>query len=165
MILAPLAMPPLFCAANFVTGRDYFKRMRLPGRSIWYVTPLLACAVACVSPPLWPLAFAWAAWRGVLGWSSFGGAMNPTTIAQAAGLAERNALMLPFTTLALWACGHVPLGLAVGMTLLFWVLAEMVSLAYGYWTDHFAGDVDPEVDALHGLLYGGMVLLAVGGLS
>jgi hypothetical protein len=143
----------LFGISDFVTGRDYFARAHLPGRSIWYVAPALATALYFTHPSLAWVGLAWGLWRGVLGWSSFGGRMDCRTASDAAKMLARDVAGMVFVIPALVYGAHAGLVASLASMAAFCVFATAVNVWFGFEASR-GHDVDPPVDALHGLGFG-----------
>lgn len=151
-------LPPLLALADFVTGRDYFAKLKLPGRSIWYVAPVVCLLLWPIDRRLVAVGLSWALWRSVLGWSSFGGAMDPRTWRQGLGLLVRNLVSsIPLALALHFALGWVWLWTIVGVVA-FCIWADLLNLWLTSEADR-GKDVDPTVDALHGFGLGVLVLV------
>jgi hypothetical protein len=140
-----MALAPL----DWWTGRDLATRWGLPGRSIWYSGPVAAAATW----PHWWVGASWALWRGVLGWSSFGGSLDPRTVRQVLGLAARNAVGVVPLALAAHFIGGRSWGVCAALCAVFVVLATEANLWLAIEAER-GRDVDSAVDALHGLAFG-----------
>jgi len=157
-------MVPLFMAAEYVTGRGG-ALFKAPGRSIWYVGPALALALWFVpyhGLPLWSLGVAWALWRGVLGWSSFGGSEDPTTARQLEGEGLRDLVAYLFLLLPL---PLFPLALRIPLAIgafVFTFCHLALALAQGDEAEE-GRDITPGVDLARGAVFGLIWALVLGG--
>lgn len=151
-------LPPLLALADFATGRDYFAKAKLPGRSIWYVAPAVCLLLWLIDGRLAIIGVSWALWRSVLGWSSFGGALDPRTWQQALGLFVRNLVSsIPLAAALHFALGWTWPWIAVGVVA-FCIWADLLNLWLTSEADK-GRDADPAVDALHGFGLGTLVLI------
>jgi hypothetical protein len=151
-------LPVVFGVADYITGRDFLAKLKLPGRSIWWVTPPLCLGLWLMDHRLAAVGIAWALWRSVLGWSSFGGALNPKTTSQGLGLFLRNLVSSIPVVLALVFGLHVfwLVGIAAMVAFCIW------ATALNFWLTSEAThgrDADPTVDALHGIGFGSMLVI------
>lgn len=147
----------LFGAANFATGRSM--KPWWPTRSVYLTAPIVMAILALAAwlnhadPIRWAsVGLGWACWRSVLGWSSFGGSMNPTSLQSALRELLRNAVSSIFPLAAFIYAGvqWPPAAFAMGMFAIF-----TTAIAVWYGAESLKGhDVDPEVDALDGVGFG-----------
>jgi hypothetical protein len=163
-ILFFAGMAALFCAADFITGRSL--KPWWPTKSIYLTAPVvvivLVIAATLAHKPVLPwagLGVGWACWRSILGWSSFGGSMDPQTTSQILRELARNVVSSFFPMAALSFMGVSP-AVAIVSMLVFAMLATVVAIWFGV-ENRKGHDVDPEVDALHGWLFGILAAAAI----
>lgn len=153
-----VVMSVIFTPADYLTGRDW-KRWGWPTRSIYATGPAVMALLVLWShfglrtpgrDLQWAaLGLGWACWRCLFGWSMFGGSMDPQTPAQTWRELARNAVSAIFPFAALLWLG-VRWGLAAGDIAAFVVFATTVAYWFGL-EARMGHNVDPTVDALHGL--------------
>lgn len=154
-MISAITLTLLFGAADFVTGRDYFSRLKIPGRSVWYVTPALCGLLALVQPHIpwvWTVGLAWGLWRGTLGWSTFGGRMDVRTYEDGLKMYARDTISVIPTLVALYFVHWAPGG-QLAIWCMFVTFATLVNAWFG-WSAAHGQEVDPAVDFLHGAGYG-----------
>ena len=147
-------------AADYITGRDYFSKAHIPGRSIWYVAPVLAFALYFLQPSLAAVALGWACWRSVLGWGTFGGRMDPRSLRDGALLLLRHAVSMVFVVPVLIFLCHVPIALTLTTMGLFCIAAVLTAYVVTLGAIHNQ-DVVPDVEFVRGGLFGVFLAIAL----
>jgi len=160
-------LPAIFAAAEYVTGRDFFARARLPGRSIWYVGPVATALLWTLSgpaTPLWPLGISWALWRGILGWSTLGGSEDPLTTAQVLGLTLRDIAAFAFLLLPIRFWPDVYWTLVVLAATAFTLCHIALAMFQGD-AAREGKDITPQIDVARGLAFGFVYAIITTGVA
>lgn len=157
-----------FTLADYSTGRSL--KPWWGTRSIYLTGPVWAFWIAMAALVLhrnaigWSAVVAgWALWRSLFGWSTFGGSMDVQTLKQLFAELARNVLSSVFPAVALVFGLHIHWEVAVVAMFGFAVLATSAACWYGWEVEH-GHDVGPEVDAIHGMIFGALAVIAAGGL-
>jgi hypothetical protein len=152
-----------YWVTDYWTGRDWFSKHGIDGRSIYYTGPMLMALTGLVWPPLAWLGLGWSLWRSVFGWSSFGGRIDPQNLKDCLHLFFRDMVSMVFVIPALvYACG-VSLTVAMSTMTAFCVVAVLIAYFVVTGGEKQTPPVDavPASEAYRGWAFGVFAFLAL----